>query len=246
MNAIRSISRSGAFVTLSAGTLAAYEVNRLWVPDDEREPLADRYCGFLVDRLLEVFGTDLTVKGTTSFPTGALVVANHQSAMDIAVMLSVFRPVMVSRHDVADWPLLGRMARRGATIFVNREDQHSGAAAVRSIRRRVREGRTVVAFPEGGTFPEDTVHAFQPGAFAAVRPLEAPTIPVGMAYSPSVPYGRESFAQHLGKMAARRQTRIALHVGEPLDGSRDARETAEAARAEVQRLVLDARRELDG
>ena len=246
MNAFRSLSRSSAFLTLSAGTLAAYEVNRRCVPEERRESLADQYCGFLVDRLLEVFGVRLTVTGETSFSSGALVVANHQSALDIAVMLSVFRPVMVSRHDVAEWPLLGRMAKRGATIFVNRDDKHSGAAAVRAIRRRIGEGRTVVAFPEGGTFPEDTVHEFQPGAFAAVRSLTVPVIPAGLAYAPSVPYGQETFARHLGRIAARRHTSIALHVGHPIDESLDAHTAADIAREAVQALVRNARKELDG
>ncbi|MEM7136227.1 MAG: lysophospholipid acyltransferase family protein [Myxococcota bacterium] len=221
-------------------------MNRVLVREERREPLADRYCGFLVDRLLEVFGTEVSVTGESSYPTGALVVANHQSALDIAVMLSVFRPVMVSRHDVAQWPLLGRMARHGATIFVDRDDRYSGAMAVRAMRRRVREGRIVVTFPEGGTFPEDTVHDFQPGAFAVAASLKAPLIPVGLAYSPSVPYGRESFAKHLEKIAERPVTRISVRIGDALAPCLRARETAESARHVVQELVNEARGELDG
>ncbi|MGB5811972.1 MAG: lysophospholipid acyltransferase family protein [Polyangiales bacterium] len=232
-------------MTLSAGMLAAYEVNRMFIPKERHEPLADKYCGILVDRLLELFGAQLSVTGKPSFESGALVVANHQSALDIAVMLSVFRPVMVSRHDVAEWPVLGRMARHGATIFVDREDRHSGAIAVRAIRRRLREGRTVVAFPEGSTFPEDTVHEFQPGAFAAVRSVDVPVIPVGIAYAPSVPFVQESFARHLSKIAARPKTEISLHIGSPLVLERDPRAAAEQARERVQQLVAEGRHELD-
>ena len=245
MSTIRAAYRSGAFVSLSAGMLAAYEMNRLFVPKERHEPLAETYCNYLVNRLLGIFGARLAVTGEVAYESGALVVANHQSALDIAVMLSVFRGVMVSRHDVADWPLLGRMAKHGATIFVDRDDRHSGAAAVRAMRRRLRDGRTVVAFPEGGTFPEDTVHEFQPGAFAAVRSLDVPVVPVGIAYSPSVPFERESFARHLGKIAARPGTRISVRVGEALPLGLDPRAAAAAARACVQELVVKARKELD-
>lgn len=244
MSTVRAVYRSGAFVSLSAGILAAYEMNRLFVPEEQHEPLAETYCNYLVNRLLEVFGTQLDVTGQLPRESGALVVANHQSALDIAVMLSVFRGVMVSRHDVADWPILGRMARHGATIFVDRDDRHSGAAAVRAMRRRLRDGRTVVAFPEGGTFPEDTVHEFQPGAFAAVRALDVPVVPVGIAYSPSVPFERESFTRHLTKIASRPSTRISLRVGEALPPDLDPRAAAATARARVQDLVLQAREEL--
>jgi 1-acyl-sn-glycerol-3-phosphate acyltransferase len=245
MSAVRAAYRSSAFVSLSAGMLVAYEMNRLFVPKERHKRLADIYCNYLVNRLLGIFGTRLAVTGELTRESGALVVANHQSALDIAVMLSVFRGVMVSRHDVADWPLLGRIAKHGPTIFVDRNDRHSGAAAVRAMRRQLRDGRTVVAFPEGGTFPEDTVHEFQPGVFAAVRALDVPVVPVGLAYSPSIPFERESFARHLGKIAARPDTRISVHVGEALPPGLSPRAAAAAARARVQELVVEAREELD-
>ncbi len=244
MSALRAVYRSGAFLSLSAGILAAYEINRFFVPKELHEPLAETYRTYLVNRLLGLFGAEIAIAGEVAHNPGVLVVANHQSALDIAVMLSIFGGVMVSRHDVADWPLLGRMAKHGATIFVDRDDGHSGAAAVRAMQRRLCEGRTVVAFPEGRTFPEDTVHDFHPGAFAAVRALNVPVVPVGLAYSPAVPYVHESFAKHLGRIAARPRTRVSVRVGEPLPPGLDPRNAATAARARVQELVFDGREEL--
>jgi len=226
--------------------LAKYELHRRLVAQSSRESLADRYRRTLVDAALTMFGAQVTVRGMLPSDGGVLVVANHQSALDIAVMLSVFSPVMVSRHDVADWPLLGRIARHGATIFVDRDDRLSGAAAVRSMRSRLREGRTVAAFPEGGTHGDDVIHEFHPGAFAAARSARAPILPVGIAYAPTVPYGRESFARHLIRIAEQPRTRISVHVGSALPTLRDARAAAVAARARVQALMTDARRDLDG
>jgi 1-acyl-sn-glycerol-3-phosphate acyltransferase len=217
----------------------------LFTPEDARPTLLAHYRDRFTNGVLRLFGTELLVHGALDRERGGLVVANHQSALDIGVMLALSRGVLVSRHDVADWPLLGRMAKHGSTIFVDREDRRSGAAALREIRSRVKEGRVVVAFPEGGTFPGDSVHEFHPGAFAAVRSLDAPIIPVGLAYSPAVHYGKESFAEHMSKVAARQTTRIAVHLGEPLGEQPDARALAEAGRREVERLVRDARGVLD-
>jgi len=246
MSKVRAVLRSGAFAGFSAGILTAYETRRAMTPESGQEELANRYRARLSNGLLRVFGAELLVRGERMTKGGALVVANHQSALDIGVMLSVFQGVLVSRHDVAGWPLLGRLAKHGDTIFVDRQDRRSGAVALREIRKRAKEGRAVVAFPEGRTFPGDSVHEFHPGAFAAVRSLDIPIIPVGLAYSPSVPYGEESFAKHLAKIAARPRTRIAVHQGEPLPSGLDARSAAEAARAQVEELVIDARRTLNG
>lgn len=241
MSRLRAVFRTGAFLGWSAGNLAAYEAHRVLIAEEARSALLARYRDRFTLGVLRLFGTELLVRGTLDYPHGALVVANHQSALDIGVMLSLSRGVLVSRHDVADWPLLGRMAKHGNTIFVDRDDRRSGVAALREIRRRVKEGRVVVAFPEGGTFPGDSVHEFHPGTFAAVRSLGVPIIPVGLAYSPAVHYGKESFAEHMSKVAARRATRIAVQIGDPLRDASDARATAEAARTEVERLVGEAR-----
>jgi 1-acyl-sn-glycerol-3-phosphate acyltransferase len=245
MSKLRAVLRTGAFVGFSAGVLVAYEARRATTSAAAQEALANRYRARLSDGLLRVFGADVLLEGFRTLEGGALVVSNHQSALDIGVMLSVFQGVLLSRHDVADWPLLGRLAKHGDTIFVDREDRRSGTAALREIRRRAKEGRTVVAFPEGATFPGDSVHEFHPGAFAAVRSLEIPIVPVGLAYSPAVPYRQESFGKHIAKIASRAKTRIAVHLGEPLPSELDARSAAEAARAQVEALVRDARRKLD-
>jgi len=246
MSKVRAVLRAGAFAGFSAGILTAYETRRAITPESGQEQLANLYRARLSNGLLRVFGAELLVHGEPMIKGGALVVANHQSALDIGVMLSLFQAVLVSRHDVADWPLLGRLAKHGDTIFVDRQDRRSGAAALREIRKRAKEGRAVVAFPEGGTFPGDSVHEFHPGAFAAVRSLDIPIIPVGLAYSPAVPYEQESFAKHIAKIAARPRTQIAIHQGEPLPRGLDARSAAKTARAQVAELVIDARRTLDG
>ncbi|MFZ1866184.1 MAG: lysophospholipid acyltransferase family protein [Polyangiales bacterium] len=245
MSRARALLRTGAFVGWSATILGAYELRRAMTPEMQRRALADRYRTRLSHGVLRLFGTELLVEGERRHESGALVVANHQSALDISVMLALFQAVLVSRHDVASWPLLGRLAKHGDTIFVDRESRRSGAAALREIRRRIKEGRTVVAFPEGATFPGDSVQEFHPGAFAAVQSLDVPVIPVGLAYSPAVPYGRESFAEHVARIAARPKTRIAVQIGEPLVRGPDPRSTAQRARAQVERLVLDARATLD-
>ncbi|NNE18444.1 MAG: 1-acyl-sn-glycerol-3-phosphate acyltransferase [Myxococcales bacterium] len=214
-------------------------------PASGQEALANRYRSRLTNGVLRLFGAELLLDGPQRYLGGALVVANHQSALDIGVMLSVFPGVLVSRHDVADWPLLGRLAKHGDTIFVDREDRRSGAVALREIRRRAKEGRTVVAFPEGRAFPGDSVHEFHPGAFAAVRSLDVPVIPVGLAYSPAIAYGDDSFGEHIAKIAARKHTRIAVQLGEPLPTDLDARSAATTARSKVEALVYDARRALD-
>lgn len=237
--------RLSSFVTLSAVILAGYELNRAVVSKSEHRALAEAYRDRLSRGALRVFGADVSICGDVRTSEGALVVANHQNALDIAVMLSVFKSVVLSRHDLASWPLLGRLAQHGDTIFVDREDRHSGAGAVRAIRRTLRAGRTVAAFPEGTTRSEAELQPFHPGAFAAVRGLHTPILPVGIAYAPTVPFEpKTSFARHIADLAATPSTRVAVHIGEPMSSDQSPRAAASQAQLRVQALVDEARRSL--
>ena len=80
MATLRSVFRSGAFVSFSAGLLGVYEINRRLVPEEARETLTVKYRAVLVDRVLDVFGAKVSVLGEGVSDGGALVVANHQSA----------------------------------------------------------------------------------------------------------------------------------------------------------------------
>jgi 1-acyl-sn-glycerol-3-phosphate acyltransferase len=157
---------------------------------------------------------------------------------------------MVSRKDLARWPLIGVAARAAGTVFVDRADAASGATAVRVIGRRLAERSSVIVFPEGTTFPGDEVQPFRAGAFVAALHSGAAVVPVGLAYArgSEAAFVGESFAAHLSRMAAAKPSRMAMCVGPAIVAEPKARVTGlrDRARKEVQRLVHDARRLVDG
>jgi lyso-ornithine lipid O-acyltransferase len=175
-----------------------------------------------------------------------LVVANHRSPLDIILMLQHFGGSVLARHDLEDWPVLGRAAREGGTIFVDRADPNSGLHAVRAIRRRLLAGQTVIVFPEGTTHRGDQVAAFRGGAFAAIRGLDVELLPVGLAYEPGAEFVDERFAEYVARMSRRRRTHVGLCAGQgrPAQGTREA--IAAQLQADVQALVSAARMQLTG
>jgi len=170
-----------------------------------------------------------------------LIVANHRSPLDIPALLSLFGGYFLSRGDIADWPLIGRGARKAGTIFVNRSDRHSGGRAIREIRTILRQGRTVSVFPEATTFGGDEVRPFQPGAFAAARGMDVEVVPVGLAYPPGTEFTEDSFIAYAKRIARCPSTPISLCIGESRSMHGSSKETAGQLRDEVQRLVQRAR-----
>jgi 1-acyl-sn-glycerol-3-phosphate acyltransferase len=242
----RSAARALGMGALTLGMLGGVSLHQRLVPAESQQALFQAWMKTWADRVLRIFGVSWSLHGELPpMAAGArLVVSNHRSPLDILLMLRLFGGVVLSRSDLANWPVLGLAARRAETIFVDRADTVSGVLAVRALRDRLEKGRTVIVFPEGTTLAGDEVRVFQQGAFAAARGLPVEIVAVGIAYPPGSEYLDETFVEHMTRMARRPRTRVALAIGapRPMQGSRKG--VAEAVRADVQSLVNEARASL--
>lgn len=242
---LRATRRLAAFAGYATGALGAYELARALTPQERQAALAAFSKRVVARRVLKALGVEVEVRGALPRATGPrLVVANHRTALDIGVLMTRVEGHFVSRADVADWPVLGHLARRAGTIFVDRASQHSGATAIRVMRRALREGRTVIVFPEGATFRGDEVRPFRAGAFAALGRLDAEIVPIGLAYPEGSEYVDVTFLEHLRSVAARPRTRVCVRVGAPIRAGGTSGKMAAEARARVQELVVQARDDL--
>lgn len=216
----------------ASGEAARYATYQAWMK---------RWC----QGLLEIFGVHAVVVAGAELPPPAasarLVVSNHRSPLDIPLLLRQFGGCVLSRADLATWPVLGPAAISAETIFVDRKDTMSGVIAVRKIRERLIRGRTVIVFPEGTTYAGDEVRTFHEGAFAAARGLKGELVPVGIAYQAGSEFIEPTFGEYLARVAGRTETRVALAIGAPLQIQGPRRELAAALHTEIQALVLKAR-----
>lgn len=149
-----------------------------------------------------VMGVDIRVHGTPPTQT-SLQVSNHVSWLDIPVIGAVTQSRFVSKAEIADWPIIGRMARAAGTEF-----HHRGGHGTRSLVNRLvgqlEMGQSVTLFPEGTTTLGTSTRRFQPRLFAAAIEAGAPVVPVLLRYGPDgatatdAPYvGDDVFLPHM-------------------------------------------------
>lgn len=239
----RSYTRAAAMASFTFGMVSSAAIHQKFVPEPERDPLYQAWMRNWARGLLGVFSVDARyVNQAPPLNSGArLVVSNHRSPLDITLMLAAFGGAVLSRADLKDWPILGNAAKSADTIFVDRQDPRSGMMAIREIRRRLERGRTVIAFPEGGTFAGDEVQPFREGVFAAMRGLTVEIVTVGLAYDPGTEFVNETFMNHLKRVAARPITRVGVCFGEPRIATESRIELVPKLHAEVQALTDRAR-----
>lgn len=131
--------------------------------------------------LLRVFGFRLRRIGTP-VAGAAMFVANHVSWLDISTLHSQRMMGFVAKREIASWPLIGWLAARGETIFHSRGSTESLGGVLHEMLSRLRSGRSVGVFPEGGARNGGEIGPFHARIFLASVEAGVPVQPVALRY----------------------------------------------------------------
>jgi 1-acyl-sn-glycerol-3-phosphate acyltransferase len=149
---------------------------------DGHEPFAHRMTRWWSGVLMRIFGLR-SVRVGTPLPDPVLFVANHTSWIDIELLHSQRMACFVAKAEIARWPLVGWMAATGGTIFHRRGNNHSLAAVMQTMVERLRSGRSVAVFPEGGSGYNGVLKVFHARIFQAALDAQVPVQPVALRFA---------------------------------------------------------------
>lgn len=234
-SAVRRVTRAGVFLAETFGRLAATEPHA-------DAPSRARRLSWVAEQMCALHGVDVVVRGRVPSEPCVLV-ANHLSYLDPVAILTHTPALAVAKREVAEWPLLGEPMRQMGVLFVDRSSPLSGARVLREAKRRLHEGASVLAFPEGTTTNGDRVLPFKRGVFGLARLADVPVVPVTIAYdTPEAAWvGDAPFLPHYVRTTTRTATRAFVRFGPALDPHRapSPEELAELARRHVLAGLLD-------
>jgi 1-acyl-sn-glycerol-3-phosphate acyltransferase len=175
---MRGALRSLVLILLTAASSVAALLGDRLTPGGNR---AERVMGWWGRAFVRSGGWTLRVEGMENLPPGgAVLVANHQSVVDIPMLLSAFpRPVgFLAKRELGEIPLFGKAMAAAGNLFVDRDDPRDTVRMLREAGARLRDGRLVVVFPEGTRSGDGSVGEFRPGAFYLAQKSGAPVVPV--------------------------------------------------------------------
>jgi 1-acyl-sn-glycerol-3-phosphate acyltransferase len=135
--------------------------------------------------LLKALRIQLVITGGDQFaPPGAgvLVVSNHVSWLDLVALGAVQPLRMVAKSEVRVWPVIGPLARRAGTVFVDRERLSTLPRMVAAVSGALAGGAAIGAFPEGTTWCGPANGRFRPAVFQAAVDTATPVRPVALSY----------------------------------------------------------------
>jgi 1-acyl-sn-glycerol-3-phosphate acyltransferase len=111
-----------------------------------------------------------------------VIVANHQSFLDIFVLCNIFREwKWVAKRELFKLPFFGWGFSLTGSISLDRGDVASAMKVMEKARRCIEDGLSVMLFPEGTRSKDGQLLPFRPGAFKLAIETGVPVLPIAIS-----------------------------------------------------------------
>jgi len=137
---------------------------------------------FWANSILWVSRVKITVSGTEKLTPGGsyIYMPNHQSNADIPLLLGRL-PVQfrwLAKAELFKIPLFGRAMRGVGYISIDRSNRKSAFESLARAARTIRDGTSVLIFPEGTRSRDGKLLPFKKGGFVLAVDSGVPIVPV--------------------------------------------------------------------
>lgn len=206
-----------------------------------------------------LFGVRVLVRGRPPDGQPTLVLSNHVSWLDIAVVGSLVPVSFIAKSEVAAWPIFGLFAKLQRSVFIDRARRADTVAVNQAVAHRLAQGDLIVLFAEGTTGDGNRMLPFRSSLVGAARAAltdrnlnRIHLKPLGLAYvrrnglpvtrreRPAIAwYGDMDLAPHLAAFVRDGPLDVEVTWGEPIafGAASDRKRATAEAEAGVRQAV---------
>jgi len=132
--------------------------------------------------LLKITNVQVSVLGTEYISTERpqIFMSNHQSDFDIFIVLA-YLPVQfrwLAKKELFRIPVFGKAMKKAGYIEIDRQNHERAMQNLVEASRKIREGKSVMSFPEGTRSMDGTIKAFKKGMFHLALEAGVPIVPI--------------------------------------------------------------------
>ncbi len=109
-----------------------------------------------------------------------IIVANHQSNYDI-LSLYGWLPIdfrWVMKKEIGKIPVIGFYSRKSGQVLIDRSNTSSALESLNRARSAIKDGTSILFFPEGTRSKSDGLLPFKKGAFRMAVDMKLPILPI--------------------------------------------------------------------
>ncbi len=197
-------------------------------------------------QLLAIVGLKLQVHGEPPRQGPLLVVANHISWIDIAVLHSVVPCRFVAKSELQKWPLIGSLSTSVGSLYVERDKRRDAMRVVHTMAEALRAGDMIAVFPEGTTSHGQGLLPFHANLLQAAISADAPVQSLALRFTDAAGQwsaapsyvGEESLGQSVWRTLCSAPLQAHVWVGSAQHAQgRERRALAHDLQHEVQALL---------
>ncbi len=111
-----------------------------------------------------------------------IFMANHQSDFDILIILShlpgQFRWIV--KKELFNVPLFGKAMNNAGYIEIDRQSHERAMLSLEDAARKIRDGKSVMSFPEGTRSKDGKIMPFKQGMFYLAIKSGVPVVPISI------------------------------------------------------------------
>ena len=193
-----------------------------------------RIARFWGRSILVVSRIKVTVDGLSSIDPQRpyIYMPNHQSNFDIPVLLGhltvQFR--WLAKMELFKIPIFGHAMRKAGYISIDRNNRESAFKSLERAAEKIRNGVSVLIFPEGTRSRDGRIQPFKKGGFVMAIESGVPIVPVIISGARAI-MTKGKFRVNPGQ--------IRLSIQKPIDTTIYSRDTKEALMERVRRVICD-------
>ncbi len=183
--------------------------------------------------LLWVAGTRVDVIGKENvlMEKPQIFMANHQSDFDILIVLAhipgQFR--WIAKKELFKIPIFGKAMRNAGYIEIDRQNHEKALKSLDEAAQKIREGKSVVTFPEGTRSRDGKIRPFKQGMFHLAIQAGVPIVPI------SIIGAHEIMPKRTLKV---KPGRITMVIDRPVDVSGYTLETRSELIEKIRHIIL--------
>ncbi len=161
-----------------------------------------------------------------------VLVSNHQSHMDIPMLIGYFPKYLgfVAKKEMETWPVISMWMKRIQCVFLDRKNPREGIKSIQEAVEKIKNGYSVVIFPEGTRSKTGEIGEFKKGSFKLASDAKVKIIPVSIKGTIDV-MGRDKALIKKGS--------IKVYVDEPVDPNIMDREEQKALSETIRNIIVE-------
>jgi len=148
------------------------------------ENMIHRVANIWAKMLLAIANTKVEIVGAENVIMGKpqIFMANHQSDFDILIVLAHLQGQFrwIVKKELFQIPLFGRAMQSAGYIEIDREDREKAMLSLDKAAMKIREGKSVMSFPEGTRSKDGRIKPFKHGMFYLAIKSGVPIVPISI------------------------------------------------------------------